>query len=182
LILAGRKTQTRRLATSPLSGYTSGDTLWVQEAFAPVGKPEAVGKRPKTATPALADSAYMRDGWRQYRSGAGEAGTPPDNSFGRLSWFQAVHMPLWASRLFLLVESVRIESLQFISKNDAISEGYATGRRFWDSPIDHYRKHWDAIRGTAGERWADNPAVVVLSFVRCAAPSQTSFAAPHHEG
>ena len=156
--------------------------LWVQEAFAPVGKPEAVGKRPKATTLPLADSAYMRDGWRQYRSGHGEAGAPPDNSFGRLSWFQAVHMPLWASRLFLQVESVRIESLQFISKNDVVSEGYKADWRPWRSPIDDYRKHWDSVRGTPGERWGDNPAVVVLSFLRCAAPSPTSIAAPHHSG
>lgn len=76
-------------------------------------------------------------------------------------------MPRWASRIVLTVEDLRIESLQSMNKNDAISEGYASGLRFWESPIDQYRKHWDAIRGTEGERWVDNPAVVVLSFSRC---------------
>jgi hypothetical protein len=172
----------RRLATSPLSTIKSGDLLWVQEAFAPLGLPEALGKRPKPAPLAVADSAMMRDGWCQYRDGRGVPGPVPDNSFGRIKWFQAVHMPRWASRILLTVETMRIESLQFITKNDAISEGYGSGLRFWESPVGQYRKHWDAIRGTEGERWADNPAVVVLTFSRCAAPSPTSNAAPHHSG
>lgn len=151
----------------------SGDLLWVQEAFAPLGRPEAIGRRPEPALLATADSAVMRDGWRQYRDGWGEAGAVPDNSFGRIKWFQAVHMPRWASRISLAVEDVRIESLHFMTKNDAISEGYASRVRFWQSPIDQFRTHWDAIRGTEGERWADNPAVVVLSFSRCVAPSST---------
>lgn len=151
----------------------SGDLLWVQEAFAPLGRPEAIGRRPDPALLATADSAVMRDGWQQYRDGRGEAGAVPDNSFGRIKWFQAVHMPRWASRISLTVEDVRIESLHFMTKNDAISEGYASRVRFWQSPIDQFRTHWDAIRGTEGERWADNPAVVVLSFSRCAVPSST---------
>jgi hypothetical protein len=156
--------------------------LWVQEAFAPLTTPEAVGKRPKPAPLATADSAMMRDGWCQYRDGRSVAGPVPDNSFGRIKWFQAVHMPRWASRIALMVDNIRIESLQSITKNDAISEGYGSGLRFWVSPIGQYRKHWDAIRGTEGERWADNPAVVVLTFSRCAVPSPTSNAAPHHSG
>lgn len=152
----------------------SGDLLWVQEAFAPLGRPEAVGKRPKPAPLATADSAVMRDGWCQYRDGRGVAGPLPDNSFGRIKWFQAVHMPRWASRISLAVESMRIESLHYISKNDAIAEGHATGLRFWDSPVDQYRRYWDSIRGTEGERWADNPAVVVLTFSHCAAGPASS--------
>jgi hypothetical protein len=144
---------------SPLSRVKSGDLLWVQEAFA----------RLKAA-----DCAMMRDGWRQYRDGRGEAGPAPDNSFGRIKWFQAVHMPRWASRIALTVEDLRIEPLQSMTKNDAISEGYASRLRFWASPIDQYRKHWDAIRGTEGERWVDNPAVVALKFSRCEVPSPTS--------
>ena len=182
LILAGRKSQIRRLATSPLSMIRSGDILWVQEAFAPLAAPEAVGKRPKAAPLATAHSAVMRDGWCQYRDGRGASGPEPDNSFGRLKWFQAVHMPRWASRISLIVENMRIESLQYISKEDAIAEGYSTGLRFWESPVAQYRKHWDAIRGTQGERWADNPAVVVLTFSRAADPQSTSNAAPHHSG
>jgi hypothetical protein len=156
----------RRLATSPLSIIKSGDLLWVQESFAPLGLPEAAGKRPKPAPLATADSAVMRDGWCQYRDGRGEAGAVPDNSFGRIKWFQAVHMPRWASRIILTVENMRIESLQFITKGDAVAEGFDPGLRFWESPITQYRKHWDAIRGTEGERWSDNPAVVVLAFSR----------------
>jgi hypothetical protein len=140
--------------------------LWVQEAFAPLALPEAIGRRPEPATLPAADSAVMRDGWRQYRDGRGEAGVVPDNSFGRIKWFQAVHMPQWASRIQLNVESVRIESLQFITKSDAIAEGFGVGLRFWESPVDQFRKHWDAVRGTSGERWDDNPVVVVLSFSR----------------
>jgi hypothetical protein len=154
----------------------------VQEAFAPLAAPEAVGKRPKPAPVAAAHSAMMRDGWCQYRDGRGVAGPIPDNSFGRIKWLQAVHMPRWASRIWLTVENMQIESLQFMKKSDAILEGYGGSLRFWESPIARYRKHWDAIRGTQGERWDDNPVVVVLTFSRPAAPRSTSDAAPHHSG
>ena len=142
----------------------SGDTLWVQEAFAPLGLPDTIGRRPKPAALAKADSAVMRDGWCQCRDGRGVAGPIPDNSFGRIKWFQAVHMPRWASRILLTVEAMRIERLQFITKTDSIAEGCGTGLPFWKSPIEQYSKRWDAIRSTEGERWADNPAVVALTF------------------
>ena len=91
-------------------------------------------------------------------------------------------MPRWASRMTLIVEAARIESLQFITKSDARAEGYRGGWRFWRSPVEAYRQHWNAVRGTTGERWADNPAVVVLSFARAALAGPISLAAPHHDG
>lgn len=149
LIRNGRKTQTRRLVTSPLSACVPGDRLWLQEAFSPS---------------ADADCAIMRDGWRQYRDGRGVQGPAPDNSFGRLIWRQAVHMPRWASRLTLVIERVRTERLHDMTNGDAIAEGMARWSLLWASPRARFRKYWQATRGTAGERWDDNPSVIVLDF------------------
>lgn len=73
-------------------------------------------------------------------------------------------MPRWASRIDLLVTEVRAELLQSISDDDAHAEGCASALRLWPSARTRFSRAWDKIRGTPGERWDDNPAVVVVSF------------------
>jgi hypothetical protein len=179
LIRAGMKTQVRRLAASPLGMVTAGDRLWVQEPFAPLTFDDA-GRRieatSKTATLALMKDATIRD-----RSGSELPGPHDfsDGSFARAQWAPAAKMPRWASRLTLLVEEARIERLHAMSRDDAIAEGlrrWPAGiggawrlprphhRRLWLSPVAAQRRLWDATRGTPGERWADDPQVVVLHF------------------
>ena len=93
-LLAGRKTQTRRLATSPLARCVPGDRLWVREGYAQ----HAAG------------FDYRADfaGFSQPAAGP---------------WRPSIHMPRWASRLTLHVEAVRVERLQDIREADAVAEG-----------------------------------------------------------
>lgn len=131
-LLAGRKTQTRRVIRKPaamnalavfgpsflllrgnvdLVGYAPGDRLWVREAW-----------RTGLAYDDLAPSEmggeeqvlYEADGSteRWYRGSSGP---------GR--YRHARFMPRWASRLTLQVADVRVERLQDISEADAIAEG-----------------------------------------------------------
>lgn len=92
----------------------------------------------------------------------------------------SIHMPLWASRITLLVTGVKIERLQDISEQDAIAEGVkrtetmATGRltkAWWDylepdttqaTARASYRTLYASIHGPDG--WKANPEVVAITF------------------
>lgn len=187
-LLAGTKTQTRRLATSPLRRCEVGDRLYVRESiyfwsaghdceitFAADGSTRQTG--PNTGEipdPDLAAYFKMVD-----RSGEAK---------GRISR-PSIHMPRWASRLTLIVEAVKVERLQDISEADAIAEGvrrigaeFGAGSgptSFDDGPnlfsVDLgegslsaptaagvYRMLWDHLHGDGA--WDANPFVVAPTF------------------
>ncbi len=71
------------------------------------------------------------------------------------------------ARHWLKVESVRIEQLQEISEEDAISEGVSPFD--WDDgkslrPIQAFAKLWDSINLDRGYDWDANPMVWAISF------------------
>jgi hypothetical protein len=87
-------------------------------------------------------------------------------------------MPRSASRLTLIIESIRVEQVQQISEPDALAEGCfrgkATGRIFeslgsmrahgseWSNARDWYADLWESLHGEAS--WAANPWVAAVSF------------------
>lgn len=89
-------------------------------------------------------------------------------------------MPRWASRITLTVTEVRVERLQEISAEDAITEGidYELHRCGCEvcsrtsiicpatasSLILDYAALWNSIHTTPGRRWDDNPWVVAYTF------------------
>lgn len=138
-----------------------GDRLWVRETWAS-----------KSAVP-HERVAYRADGvWgalggdgdgnhRFYRHGwvLGEA--PPDRAGRWLAlptfggrWRPSIHMPRWASRLTLAVESVRVERLHDIDDAGARREGVADREAF--------RALWCNINGARS--WDVNPWVWVVEF------------------
>lgn len=159
-ILAGKKTQTRRvvrgcalrwleddgftpgfvaLADNGLSPYGyAGDRLWVRETFAV--NPHAAG----VGYPYFyrAETPYM----------------PTDGP-----WTSPLFMPRSASRLLLNVVAVRVERLQEISDEDAYAEGWKTlfGKGLFYRAFD---SAWDAINEKRGYSWESNPWVWVVSF------------------
>lgn len=154
-LLDGRKTQTRRLATSPLRRCEVGDRLWVRENFW-LGPDWAAKMKPSEADGAAvcysADETPASEGWSKEHP--------------------SIHMPRWASRLTLIVEAVRVEPLQAISAHDCYEEGVKrpTGP-FLGSEVcaienarRGYRQIWEALHDKPGQRWGDNPDVVVLTF------------------
>ena len=172
-LLAGRKTQARRLAGSPLGKCRPGDRLWVKERFVG-GRMAAGGGREVAAKMRGADYVVLADGWRRYLDGSGQPGAIPTNR--DLNWYPAIHMPRWASRATLVVESVRREPLQAISRKDVLAEGRLASfaglywnwrgpiRGVWRDPRLAFAAMWDAIHDRPGERWEDDPEVVVLEF------------------
>jgi len=169
-ILAGTKTQTRRVAKGEAlrwlvrDGFTPGfvadpgnrlcpygqpgDRLWVREShwwFKDEHDP-VTGYFPPPLT--IEDVEYRADGEKPGRA-----------------WRPSIHMPRWASRITLEVTSVRVERLQDISEADAISEGIPTSDV---SPPDAcrfaYRLLWESINGPGS--WDANPFVWVVSFRR----------------
>ncbi|WP_223880897.1 hypothetical protein [Roseococcus microcysteis] len=164
-LLAGRKTQTRRLAyrdtTTNRAGETyglnatswkrvqPGDRLWVRENYARVGdNPDDIH-----ACPDLRVHAYY----------AADSVVPAE-----LRWRPSIHMPRWASRLTLTVTAVRVERLQAISEADAKAEGYdwrgadpyvpcGQNAVLWFSGL------WNTLHKPP-HAWADNPEVVAITF------------------
>lgn len=154
-ILAGRKTQTRRvIKPQPViapdlneanvgpawaAGYINvrcpygvvGDVLWVRETWA--ARPLFLdGVRRSevcyAATPreGIRTPGVIRDVDRM--TYLHESSPLETHGFGwPIKWRSPIFMPRWASRLALRVTEVRVQRLQEISEEDAIAEG-ATSR------------------------------------------------------
>lgn len=157
-LLAGRKTQTRRLITKAaavdalaifkpaflslpgnidLLPHRPGDRLYVREAFAERDAVRFAERRkgvvyradiPATEPPKT-DGPVAHDRLR-WACAQG------------LKWRPSIHMPRWASRLTLTVTDVRVQRVQEISEEDAEAEGLMRYR--FDDPDGSTRRrfHW----------------------------------------
>lgn len=162
-LIARRKTQTRRLATSPLAKCQIGDRLWVRETHAYVG----------TTDP----------GWLLYRASdydeqcAAHGFDQPYPPESAVRWTPSLLMRRTASRLTLIVEQVRRQRLRDISDADAIAEGIernnpvGSGWRDYEGrydcalcPRESFASLWATLHDKPGERWQDNPELVALTF------------------
>jgi uncharacterized protein YhfF len=54
------------------------------------------------------------------------------------------------------VTGLRVERLQTLTHEDALAEGVAS--------VEEYAALWDAIHSKRGERWDDDPLVIVIQF------------------
>ncbi len=187
-ILSGRKTQTRRIMGNQPAGQDletvhvrhnddfnfqwygnlgessyfpcplgkPGDQLWVRETFA-----AGLCTESTLAYRATHKTEDLEEGW-------GET----------IKWTPSIHMPRWASRINLLITGVRVERLNDISEQDAISEGlecYVDDGVPYYGPFNNgdcrpdvvFRGLWDSIYGQKeGENWQANPWVWVINFER----------------
>lgn len=96
----------------------------------------------------------------------------------------SIHMPKWAARLWLRVESVRVERVQDISYEDALAEGVqstylplcgADGFTVYslkEMPTQHcygtpqfaFRQLWDSLNARRGYGWDANPWAWVITY------------------
>lgn len=131
-MLAGRKTQTRRLASSPLRRCQPGDRLYVREHWKTHGMLDDIAPSdiPKHVDMALLPLLYLADATAHNELVAGQS-----VDWTKARHRQAMHMPRWASRMTLLIDEVRTEPVQLISDDDAQAEGVV-----WVDPTDDDRK------------------------------------------
>ena len=163
-ILDGHKTQTRRVmkpqpevlddiqyyvSNSP---FKTGMTLWVRETWASGSAYDSYN--PSALTPHTG-KVWYRD-------------TPdPDKQCGK--WRPSIFMPRWASRITLEITDARIERVQDITAEDALSEGVVNDQalqghhRTW-VPQRLFSRLWDRINERRGYGWNANPWIWGVEF------------------
>lgn len=177
-LLAGRKSQTRRLPTPQWRAIAAGDVLWVRETWYP--RPDPPG------------GAMFRADWKPPGTGIMAALTAGPMT---VPWKSPLFMPRAMARILLQVTEVRIEPLQAITEADAKAEGVEPERDEHGVPIvippgdkpspieyversgnamqdiraalayrPHYAAFWDTLHQKTGTKWHDNPEVAVVCF------------------
>lgn len=176
-ILAGTKTQTRRIAKPPTGAVNPewfweinpahrenagllcpygvpGDRLWVRETWKALGDIEPCAC--KCPAPEVLYAATDAKKWME--TGLG-------------NWKPSIFMPRWASRLTLEVTAVRVERVQEISEYGAACEGAEPIPDPLEpmdagSYVQGFNRLWDSINGPRGFGWDVNPWVWVVEFKR----------------
>lgn len=192
-ILAGHKTQTRRILEPPPE--LGDDTIW---------RPDRCRYGERGDRLWVKENLYDRDqdGW-SYAVDHGHVLVEERDFPAAISWAHhrerdtcpAMFMPKWASRITLEIEDIRNERLQSITEFEARMEGVDATEAdpfMWcgcDSPPSHastcrwsdptyrptavleYARAWDKINGKRERgryQWSHNPFVLVLCFKRIA--------------
>jgi hypothetical protein len=176
-ILEGRKTQTRRIV--------KGQALEFLESFVP----EFVSLKENGFSKYgyAGDKLWVKETW-QYVDFCGEdngyvyRATDPDwETMEGWTWKPSIFMPKKACRTFLDITDIRIEKLQDITEEDAISEGIIEFTKddklakYWydhegvwsDMPYtakEAFEMLWVSINGE--QSWNENPWVWVIDFKR----------------
>jgi hypothetical protein len=162
-ILAGRKTQTRRVARLNASGRVQlrGRQWHVGDPCAILACPYGVA----------GDQLWVRETWRQASgSNCYHYRADPDEVSGG-PWKPSIFMPRHGSRIRLEIAGVRIQRLQEIGAEDAIAEGTRAisvaevPRQAALSERQDFSRLWDSINSKRAP-WDSNPWVWALSFVR----------------
>jgi len=140
-----------------------GDELFVREAFASF---DNVGQPVK---PSDATYVVMRDGTQVYRDGVivPRLAEYAPGASDHIKWRPSIFLPRWASRLTLVVKSVRVERLGAITRDDAIAEGFpgtfGTEELEGLTPADEYIVAFRAMNKLAADA---DPWVWVIEFER----------------
>jgi hypothetical protein len=145
-----------------------GDRLWVRETW--------------TTESALWDDDKSDAFFLQVLAGGERLIYKADDIVSYNKWRSPMFMPRWASRITLEITDIRIERLQDISEEDAITEGVdiesSHASRCIDietAPYDNdlikgsailtvFKDHWNSLNVKRGYSWESNPWVWVISF------------------
>jgi len=160
-ILAGAKTQTRRLGATRIA---AGDTLWVREAWRTTTDLHELSGG---AMATLCVDAGYRTPWAplHYEADGVRSEWPRGALPGR--YRHARFMPRWASRLTLRVTGVRSERLGDISAEDAVAEGSLHWAAALGTPWpsrDAFAALWNDVHGPGAWARDADATVSVIAF------------------
>lgn len=181
-LLAGTKTQTRRLPKPPMTMTDRGGIAWRGCAYGmrTDGSPylDELLKRCPYGVPG--DRLWVRETWDAPPGSTERAEVAYRADYERdpdgAKWRSSMYMPRWASRITLEVTEVRVQRLQEITEEDARAEGVTTGPQQGQLngkpatllPTTHRQAFiwlWDAINGERAS-WVSNPWVWCVTFKR----------------
>ncbi len=178
-ILAGNKTQTRRIA-KPVRHPDLGN-IYAPGALVLEREPQHVIER---ACPygRPGDRLWVRETWAYNPDHPGMAWhacyrADPGHEHDGIKWKPSIHMPRAACRIKLEIASIRIERLQDISEEDAKAEGAWPDESIVAKTADYFQRDalavhpslafqmlWEGFNGRAS--WRANPWVWVVEFRR----------------
>jgi hypothetical protein len=184
-ILAGRKTQTRRVVKpQPLLNYPGienhcpygqpGDQLWVRESFRYFFDEAKL----YDCIQYSADGTLYKPSGLNWETGMAfsEKCEPP------YKMKPSIHMPRWVSRINLEITGVQVERVRDISDDDALAEGvdtesddcaWAVAEKAAIAGVPivggsqerfAFANLWDSINAARGCGWEMNPWVWVIEF------------------
>lgn len=191
-ILAGRKTQTRRVVKpQPPKGWevqfpgpastAARHVNWMADGF----KQKRWGDPIKCPYGGVGDWLWVKEQWMVNLTADREArradkvryrATDNHASSDGMGWRSPLFMPKWAARLWLEITDVRVERVQEINEADAEAEGVdaTCSEREWLGNRSHprtfrcgYEILWDRINGKT-HPWKSNPWVWIITFNRSA--------------
>ena len=193
-ILAGRKTQTRRVVKpQPVGDFVDyknnlGYTASKGYFYAGFNNPESpcYYKCQYSKNQILWVRETFIDNYEWYRNNNGfidmheneylykaNSGDLQIATDRNQKWKPSIYMPRKVARLFLKVKNIRIERIQNIKINDVEAEGINIGKyQSEDDFIDlqygmiEFQELWDSINKKRGYGWDKNPYVFVIEFER----------------
>jgi hypothetical protein len=117
-----------------------GDLLWVRETWSRV------------------------DGRYYFKADGAEDELQEEHSLDKISWKPSIYMPKAASRIWAMVEEIRVERVQDITEDDAKAEGCIQYEKEtdWMTAKYGYQILWESINGE--ESWGSNPWVWVIKY------------------
>jgi hypothetical protein len=169
-ILAGRKTQTRRVVNpqpGPEACVSEFEHGWHFQGL--------IGDIPDSVRDRIVECPHGRTGdhlWVREKHlihGNGTAAmyaadfySVEEAGIGALygGWRPSIHMPRWASRITLEIAGVRVERLTEIDESGAIAEGFEP--TLGSTAANLFFRLWDRIHGDGS--WSLDPWVWVIDF------------------
>ena len=174
-ILAGKKTETRRVVRPKYKGDESGFEVltnmgtgerWLEK----VDEEEMSFDPPRYIAPPYkpGDILYVRETWCKGSLDYGKEQYyyRADNLTFHCRWNPSIHMPKAAARIWLRITDVKVERLQDIDDDGVVAEGLQIGDPYdelWNSTIK--KKKYLPLYG-----WDPNPWVWAIGFERCEKP------------
>ena len=156
-ILAGRKTQTRRIVKPQSAVLTD------QMARGLGVRPPAVENAAVIPCPygQPGDRLWVREAWVVHPETGSLLYRADDDAPENTRWKPSIHMPRKHSRILLEITSIKVERVQAISWEDALAEGTDDDPATTNA-VGSFVKYWNYINGA--EAWDMNPWVWAVGF------------------